>query len=163
MTTVLENIIEKCADNLRFQDPVSDINTHPAKISISAQQQVTQLLQQLSQEKIQQAAEQVFGELVTEPRYFLSDECVDEVSEQNFHSLLNQIISECSVIPIYLSVSTRLAFSTTCLFVNGIAYPVSESFAENVCDGEIVIDNMDKNERLVLITLLEQGDISLSE
>jgi 50S ribosomal protein L16 3-hydroxylase len=160
---LLEGIIDKCAENLRFQDPVSDTNTHPSKISISTQQQVTQLLQQLSQDNIQQAAQQAFGELVTEPRYFLSEESMGEVSEHDFPSQLNQMVSECSAISIYSPVSTRLAFSEIGLFINGIHYLVSEAFAENMCDGEVVFENMGESEKLVLITLLEQGDVSLSE
>jgi len=163
VTHLLENIIEKCADKLRYQDSVDDINTHPAKIANSAKQQVSKLLQQLSQENLQEAAQQAFGELVTESRYLLSDECMDEVLDQDFHSQVNQIVSELDSISIYSPVSTRLAFSEAGLFVNGEFYSVPEHFAESICDGKIVVENMSDSERLVLIALLEQGDVSLSE
>ena len=163
VTHLLENIIEKCADNLRYQDSVDDINAHPAKITNSAKQKVTRLLQQLSQEKLQEAAQQTFGELVTESRYFLSDECMDEVLDQDFHSQVNQMVSELDSISIYSPVSTRLAFSDAGLFVNGEFYSISEHFAESICDGKIVVESMSDSERLILIALLEQGDVSLSE
>jgi 50S ribosomal protein L16 3-hydroxylase len=163
ITHLLENIIEKCADNLRYQDSVEDMHTHPAKIASSAKQQVSQLLQQLSQERLQEAAQQAFGELVTESRYFLSDECMDEVLDQDFHTQVNQIVSELDSISIYSPVSTRLAFSDAGLFVNGKFYSISGRFAKSVCDGKIVVESMSDSERLVLIALLEQGDVSLSE
>ena len=163
VTQLLENIIEKCADNLRYQDPVSDSGHHSAKMTDAAYKQVNQLLQQLTQEKLQQAAQQSFGELVTEPRYFLSDDCMEELSEQDFHFQVNQITKKTSVIPIFIPVSTRLAFSAAGLFVNGKCYVVSELFAESFCDGEIAAENMSESEKLVLITLLELGDVSLFE
>lgn len=161
VTQLLENIIEKCADNLRYQDLVSDGVHHPAKMTDEVHKQVNQLLQQLTQEKLQQAAQQAFGELVTEPRYFLSDDDMEEFSEQDFHFQVNQIVKKSSVIPIFIPVSTRLAFSTAGLFINGECYVVSELFAESVCDGEIAVENMSESEKLVLITLLKLGDVSL--
>ena len=86
---------------------------------------------------------------------------MEELSEQDFHFQVNQITKKSSVIPIFIPVSTRLAFSAAGLFVNGECYVVSELFAESVCDGEIAAENMSESEKLVLITLLELGDVSL--
>jgi len=181
VTHLLENLIEQCAENRRYQDDINyaedneDRNegrmtgenikknnytiSHPARINNSVHHKVSELLHVLTQENIHKAAQQAFGELVTEPRYFSSEEetaSPDEISAQ-----FERAIKQSPTLELSIPVSTRLAFSTTELFVNGESYVVSESFAQSVCDGLITVAAMSEAEKTVLAALIEQGDIAL--
>ena len=164
---LLENIIEQCAENKRYQDAIGGIDSignssntsHPAKINVSVQYKVIELLQALSQEKIHAAAQQAFGELVTEPRYFSSDEAL--VTQSDIRSQCEQAINQSATLELSIPVYTRVAFSAAGLFVNGESYAVSESFAQSVCEGLVTVATMSEKERLVLITIIERGDLEL--
>jgi 50S ribosomal protein L16 3-hydroxylase len=160
LSSLLENMINEFSDHRRYQDNLASIDEHPAKINAAVHQQLTDFLHNLSTEKLQRAAEQAFGELVTEPRYSAFDEPL--VIEKN---ALKNAIDECIAmqedLELYIPPHTRLAFSETHLFVNGDTYCIDPVLAKAICEGVIPSQQLRDMPIDMLYTLLHRGDITL--
>ena len=169
MEKVFEHLADGYAEHQRYRDPQltssqheasqhESLSYHPAKITPSMQQSMYGLLGDLSAETIGAAVHQAFGELVTEPRYFQSP-------EEHLEStvlLLDKQLAAFDVIHVVPLVSTRIAFSSTHLFVNGNSYEVSEAFSQSLCDGMIPVSCIGEIEKAVLLNLLAQDEIQLT-
>lgn len=123
----------------RYQDSLDSIDEHPHKINAAAQNKVLQLLSHLStqdwQQSLQQAAQQAFGQLLTEPRHTPLEEGLDEQEAWSADNLIAAQQQQPDGQLLFNAMpATRLAFSAEQLFINGQAYNVDEQFAQAVCD-----------------------------
>ncbi|MGS2716764.1 cupin domain-containing protein [Eionea flava] len=159
---VLENLLDHCTDNQRYQDPknTQDDVPHSSKITSSMYQNVEKMLQHLTPEVIEMSARQAFGMLVTEPRYPALDHDDEDVS--NWHRLINDHFHTEGSIEFDIPVSTRIAFSASHLFVNAHCYTVQESFSQSLSEACIPVSIIGEEEKRIIIELLENGDITLS-
>jgi 50S ribosomal protein L16 3-hydroxylase len=157
ISAILETIVDDLSENNRYQDQIKAIDQNPAKINNAVQQQVLQLMQTLTIEKLQQAAGQAFGQLVTEPRYSALDELADNTDE--LRSIIDEWVAEEQGLPLLIPPHTRLAFSDKQLFVNGEAYLVGEAFATAVCQGLLPYTVFNEATIAVLESLVEKGDL----
>ncbi len=169
LLATLENLIDDIAqsddENRRYQDKVtvfgnSSIDENSFRINTIVEAQLSALVQKFTPQIIQQAVNKSFGQLVTEPRYLPPL----EEGEQTSLDLLtldniNQLIND-SGLELLQPVYSRFAFSDQSLFVNGASFKVGEQFAREICDS-LLLTSISESERLVLISLLESGDIEL--
>jgi 50S ribosomal protein L16 3-hydroxylase len=158
LSLALENIVEGLSEHKHYQDTVSSIDSCPAKINASVQQQLEDFLTRLTPEKLQEAASQAFGQLVTEPRY-ASLEGEQDVSEKEIDVVIADTIAAKNHLILSYPAHSRYAFSTTQLFVNGERYNVSEPLAQAICDGVIPCELLDESAKRILITLVNKGDV----
>lgn len=162
LTVILEDIVEQCCENKRYKDSLLSIDDHSAKINVSAHAQLTPLLANLTPEKIQRAAQQALGSLVTESRYMSSQENDAENSLEQWVAITKKMIEKKQVIELCIPLHTRLAFSDTQLFVNGEVFDVEEAFAQAVCDGIVPVVLMGEEEIDIMAGLFFQGFIEIS-
>lgn len=163
---LIEDIDENTNNNLRYKDTVSSDDTHtidsnPFKINTAVTNHLFKLAQQLTQEKIQQAMNKSFGELVTQPRHMPP---LDDEELANFEGItvetINGYIGSNSGLEIQHPVHSRFAFSENTLFVNGITFVVRECFAKELCEG-LLLTKIIEVEKDVLLALLASADIEL--
>ncbi len=171
LLSTLENLIdefsEKAKDNLRYQDSIVDvdnvsIDVNSFRINAEVEKNLLDFAREITPDKIKQAMNKSFGQLVTEPRYlpFLDDDRCDskELSLEDINAYIERNNGFELLHPAYC----RFAFSSDELFVNGVAFDVRESFSEELCNG-LLITAINEQERNVLITLLASGDIELTD
>lgn len=160
LSSLLENMINEFSDHRRYQDNLASIDEHPAKINAAVHQQLTDFLHNLSTEKLQRAAEQAFGELVTEPRYSAFDEPL-AIEKNALKNAIDECIAVQEDLELYIPPHTRLAFSETHLFVNGDTYCIDPVLAKAICEGVIPSQQLRDMPTDMLYTLLHRGDITL--
>lgn len=160
LSSLLENMINEFSEHRRYQDNLASIDEHPAKINAAVHQQLTDFLHNLSTEKLQRAAEQAFGELVTEPRYSAFDEPL-AIEKNALKNAIDECIAVQEDLELYIPPHTRLAFSETHLFVNGDTYCIDPVLAKAICEGVIPSQQLRDMPIDMLYTLLHRGDITL--
>lgn len=160
LSSVLEHLVDTLSDNHRYKDTLQSIDQDPAKINGAVQNQVQQLMASLTPERIQQAAAQVFGELVTEPRHCALEE---GEGEESSNSIITSALKQQTDITLWVPAHTRLAYSDQYLFVNGEAYNAHEDFAQAVCQAYLPHSLLNSANILILEALISQGDLALIE
>jgi 50S ribosomal protein L16 3-hydroxylase len=160
ISAILENIVNDLSENNRYKDQIKAIDENPAKMNSAVQHQVLQLMQTLTIEKLQKAAGQAFGQLVTEPRYSALDEPPEDTDD--LRSTLLDMINNEEDLPLVIPPHTRVAFSDKQLFVNGEAYIVDEAFAEGVCQGLLSHTVLNDSTITILEGLVEKGDLYIA-
>jgi 50S ribosomal protein L16 3-hydroxylase len=167
LETLIEEFSEKAKDNLRYRDSIDDvdhssIDANPFRINAAVEKSLLDFARQITPDKIKQAMNKSFGQLVTEPRYlpFLEDDAIDsnELSLEDINAYIESNNGFELLHPAYC----RFAFSTNKLFVNGAAFNVREKFSQELCNG-LLITAINEQERNVLMTLLASGDIELTD
>ena len=146
-------------EHLRYRDNDTSIDPHPYKINRSAQQQITQLIDQLSPAllaNIQQKSELAFGQLVTEQKA-LPPEPTGELWTE---SKLLAEMQKTGSLKFSHPPQSRLAFDRDTLFVNGQAFASPESFSRAICDKSLS-GIADQQQQEILLELLNNGDLSL--
>lgn len=169
LLAAFENLIEDTArldnESQRYQDKVcstgeGSIDKNAYRINAVVETQLNDLVKKITPQKIQQAINTSFGQLVTEPRYLPP---LEETETADVESLsveaINQLISA-KGLELQQPVYSRFAFSSQLLFVNGASFSVSEQFAKEVCDS-LLVTPISEAEKAVLLSLLESGDIAL--
>lgn len=166
LTLAFDHLVDNLSDNNRYRDPRSadHHNHHPAKISSTSQEQLLTFIEQLTPQKLQDAVNQSFGELVTEPRYaVLTEEEYVPLADEELQSFIQSIISEKASLQLTVPPHSRLAFSQEHLFANGGAYCADEVFAQAVCDGSIPFTLLTPKNIKILAILLENEDVYISQ
>lgn len=161
LSTLLENIAAELSDHHRYKDSLTSIDPHPAKINPASFQQLEKMTHRLTADKLQSAANQAFGELVTEPRYHAHEE-LDQTSTVDLTQAITNVVESQGGLSLIIPAHSRLAFSETQLFANGEAYNISEPFSQAVCDGLVPYNYLDEKAVAVLEILLEKGDVYLA-
>lgn len=157
LSSALEHIVDGLSDTQRYQDNAAAIDTHPDKINSAVHQQLTAMLQALTPKTLQEAVNQSFGELVTEPRHAPID--AEIMSEDDILNYIDTAIAQQSDLHLYRPPHSRLAFSASHLFVNGEAYEVNESFAQSVCDGVIPFAMIEDDYKSYLVEWIQNSDV----
>jgi 50S ribosomal protein L16 3-hydroxylase len=172
LLATLENLIEEfdeCGkDNQRYRDSVSaceknSIDVNPYKINTEVENNLLDMAQQITPEKVQRAMNKSFGQLVTDPRHLpaLDDDNVVDSSELTLEDI-NRYIDSNNGFEVLHPHYSRFAFSRRTLFVNGVAFDVRECFASELCNG-LLLTHLNEDERDILIALLISADIELAD
>ena len=146
-------------EHLRYRDNDTSIDPHPYKINQPAQQQIQEMIDQLSPTllaNIQQNAELAFGQLVTEQKSIPAEPTAELWTESKLLSKMQ----ENGVLKFKHHPQTRLAFNQDTLFVNGQAFASAESFSRAICD-QSLSNIADQQQHEILLELLNNGDLSL--
>lgn len=160
---MLAQLVDELAENKRYRDPKQLSMSGAASIDAAAQQQVFQLLDVLTPEKLREAATTAFGELVTQPRHLvmIDDDDMSDISADMLYNEAKQ-----SGVGITLAPHSRLAFQcingqSWCHF-NGDSYPLAQAFIDAIDAGYIAGALLEDPTHLNLLTQwIEQGDIRL--
>ena len=146
-------------EHLRYRDTTTSIDAHPYKINRPAQQQVQDMLHQLSPNllaNIQRKAELAFGQLVTDQKCLPAEPTGDIWTAAE---LLAEMQKD-GFLRFSHPPQSRLAFNQDTLFVNGVAFASPESFSRAICD-KLLSDIADQQQQEILLELLNNGDLSL--
>ncbi len=154
----LENIAESLLENNRYQDTEASIDIHPYKINAAASENLRGLLNSITPEKLQDALQQAFGQLVTDTRYTASEEDQEEWTLEQLQATLRKN----KTTRLYHYPHSRFAFTDTQLFVNGEAFFVDEKFSRLVCDKTIDV-NLPAEQLALLVKFLNDGSIALED
>jgi 50S ribosomal protein L16 3-hydroxylase len=161
----LELLIEQLSkqdQSDRYKDSPESIDIDPYKINQQVVQQVARQVSKplpaLQTQTNTSFTEKAFGQLVTEQRYFADEEEIEDWHAQKLAKLLEGN-ARCELIQ---DTSARLAYTENYLFVNGEAFEVSEPFSKMLCNG-LIDGELDENELGVLLYLLSQGSVQISE
>lgn len=140
-----------------YQDSVAAIDRDPYRINLIAHENIAQWFKQITPEKIAYAAQQAFGQLVTEHRH-----PVPETDHQpnNGHEI-RHVLSSGKALKLTAQPYHRLAYSENTLFINGDSYSVRTVLAQECCHGKITV-TLSQDERELIEQWCNEYGFSIS-
>ena len=157
----LELIMAEMPEHLRYKDSGKSIDESPYLINDAAKHQLDAIAEGLRPAVIKDALHCAFGKLVTEPRHEPMEPMEQSVSEAGAEQVLD-ILGNSGELLFSTDPSSRWAYTSTHLFVNGEALQMSESFSRQVC-ARCVRGPVSEDQKRLLQDWLGQGIISIND